>query len=199
MNSSIMKIEQSSSEMTNIVSMINDISEQINLLSLNAAIESARAGEAGRGFAVVSEEISKLADQTAKSISEIDSLIRMNSQEILNGTRIVENSIQKLQKIMEEVETINNMMVDITNNMINQLGMSDMVNREADRVKDLSDEIKTSTEEQKLSTNEIVRSISSINELTQKTASGAEEFAGSTEEMSSLAENLRARVSIFKV
>ncbi len=199
MNSSMLKIEQSSGEMTHIVSMINDISEQINLLSLNAAIESARAGEAGRGFAVVSEEISKLADQTAKSISEIDSLIRMNSQEIINGTRIVENSIQKLQQIMMEVETINSMMVDITNNMINQLGMSSFVNKEADRVKDLSDEIKTSTEEQKLSTNEIVRSISSINELTQKTASGAEEFAGSTEEMASLAESLRAKVSIFKV
>jgi methyl-accepting chemotaxis protein len=199
MNTSMMKIEQSSSEMTNIVSMINDISEQINLLSLNAAIESARAGEAGRGFAVVSEEISKLADQTAKSISEIDTLIRMNSQEILNGTRIVENSIQKLQKIMDEVETINNMMVNITNNMINQLGMSGFVNKEADRVKDLSDEIKTSTDEQKLSTNEIVRSISSINELTQKTASGAEEFAGSSEEIASMAEMLRDKVSIFKV
>lgn len=199
MNASMMKIEQSSGEMTNIVSMINDISEQINLLSLNAAIESARAGEAGRGFAVVSEEISKLADQTAKSISEIDSLIKMNSKEILNGTKIVENSIQKLQQIMEEVEIINNMMVNISNNMINQLGMSDMVDREADRVKDLSDEIKISTEEQKLSTSEIVRSISSINELIQKTASGAEEFAGSTEELASLAESLRAKVSVFKV
>ncbi len=199
MNTSIMNIEQSSGEMKNIVSMINDISEQINLLSLNAAIESARAGEAGRGFAVVSEEISKLADQTAKSINEIDSLIKMNSREIANGTRIVENSIEKLQHIMREVETINIMMMDISNHMIDQLGMSGMVDKEADRVKDLSDEIKASTEEQKVASNEIVKSISSINELIQKSASGAEEFAGSAEELSGLAEALRARVSMFKV
>ena len=64
-------ILESSGKMSGIVGLINDISDQINLLSLNAAIESARAGDAGRGFSVVADEISKLADQTAGSMKEI--------------------------------------------------------------------------------------------------------------------------------
>ena len=85
MNKSMTKITDSSQEVTNIIAMINDISEQINLLSLNASIEAARAGESGRGFAVVAEEISKLADRTAESAKEIDTLIKINSEEIDQG------------------------------------------------------------------------------------------------------------------
>ena len=87
MNESITKISASSGEVKNIIGIINDISDKINLLSLNAAIEAARAGEAGRGFAVVADEISKLADQTAQSIKGISDLIRENDSEIKPAAR----------------------------------------------------------------------------------------------------------------
>ena len=85
MNAGMQRINQSSTEMTGIIAIINKISDQINLLALNATIEAARAGEAGRGFAVVADEISKLAEQTAASLKEIGSLIRMNNAEISSG------------------------------------------------------------------------------------------------------------------
>jgi methyl-accepting chemotaxis protein len=91
MNRSMINVSQSSNDMKNILNMISDISDHINLLSLNAAIEAARAGEAGRGFAVVADEVSKLADQTASSIKEIEKLINLNTTEIQSGFEAVKN------------------------------------------------------------------------------------------------------------
>ena len=82
MSSSMTEISATSGEMINILNIINDISDRINLLSLNASIEAARAGDAGRGFAVVANEIGKLADQTSRSVKEIDKLIKKSEDEI---------------------------------------------------------------------------------------------------------------------
>ncbi len=195
----INKIETSSLEMKNIISMISDISDRINLLSLNAAIESARAGESGRGFAVVADEISKLADQTASSINEIDSLIKINSEEINEGINNVGESIGKMQIIIDGVIIIDDIMKKIKNLMKTQLEMNDIVKREAAVLKKISDEIKISTGDQKIATDEIVKSITLINELLQTNASGAEEAAGTSERVANIAETLKMKVNFFKV
>ncbi|HNM04371.1 MAG TPA: methyl-accepting chemotaxis protein, partial [Leptospiraceae bacterium] len=83
MKESIERIMKSSNSITGIVRIIRDISKQINLLSLNAAIEAARAGDMGKGFAVVADEVTKLADETSRSIRNIDSLIQGNKEDIL--------------------------------------------------------------------------------------------------------------------
>ena len=102
---------------TKAVSMIQDIADETDLLSLNASIEAARAGEAGRGFAVVAEQISKLADQSKRSATEIEQIIKniMNHQQSkLEETGVktaavadgVENSLQHIGGIREKMDVL---------------------------------------------------------------------------------------------
>lgn len=197
MNNSIEKVGESSREMRSIVSIISEISEKINLLSLNAAIESARAGEAGRGFAVVADEISKLAEQTATSIKGIDSLIKLNNEEIATGIGSLSDTIELVKTITGGVEKIDEKINRISEFMKIQIQMEESVNSETETMKSLSENIKMMTEEQKSAAIEIISSTSRIAEMTQANASGAEEMAGNSEELSAMAAVLLDKISDF--
>jgi len=176
MSNGMEKISDSSGKMTDIIEIINDISDKINLLSLNAAIEAARAGDAGRGFAVVADEISKLADQTAQSIKDIDLLIKINIEEIAKGSADMRMTVETIQSIVMGVKNTTDMINEIADQMVVQKEINIAVNKEAEEVKNSSDTIKISTNEQKRAIEEIEKSVYSVNEITQKNSEEAEKL-----------------------
>jgi len=198
MDDNMLSMKKRSQEMADIISIINDISDQINLLSLNAAIEAARAGDAGRGFAVVADEISKLADQTSSSVKDIGSLIKAGEDETVKGSDSLNKTVVSLSTIIEGVNKINSMVDGMSGFMASQLETNQLVNNEALSARDRSEEIKNAAVEQKTATSEIVRSISTINELTQANAAGAEDMSANADAISIIARDLNDRVEVFE-
>jgi methyl-accepting chemotaxis protein len=97
------RIEKSSSEIANIVGVIDEIAFQTNLLALNAGVEAARAGEAGKGFAVVAQEVRELAQRSAKAAKEIKELINASNAHVKEGVDLVGNTGKALQEIVVQV------------------------------------------------------------------------------------------------
>lgn len=198
MNNSMEKITDSSQKMMGIIEIIDDISNKINLLSLNAAIEAARAGEAGRGFAVVADEISKLADQTSSSLKDIDSLIKLNKDEIAQGMDTVLKSIGILGNINHQITNISERMQGIFKNTEDQIKIKTEIGSQIDSLQTLSSQIKTAAEEQKYAFSEIVKAITDISTIAQSTASSAEEVSGNSNTISTLSNEISATVASFK-
>jgi methyl-accepting chemotaxis protein len=108
------RITQSSSKISNIIGLIDDIAFQTNLLALNASVEAARAGDAGKGFAVVAVEVRRLAQSAANASAEVKVLIEQSSTEVGSGSRLVTDAASKLEAILEAVQENSDLMQGIS-------------------------------------------------------------------------------------
>ncbi|HVK82423.1 MAG TPA: methyl-accepting chemotaxis protein, partial [Verrucomicrobiae bacterium] len=107
------QISKSSQQIGQIIGVIDEIAFQTNLLALNAGVEAARAGEAGRGFAVVAAEVRALAQRSAEAAKEIKSLVLSSSDQVVSGVRLVGEAGLSLDRIMQQVVEINDIVGEI--------------------------------------------------------------------------------------
>ncbi|MBX2853638.1 MAG: MCP four helix bundle domain-containing protein [Rhodobacteraceae bacterium] len=163
------QIEQSSTKIAAIITVIDGIAFQTNLLALNAAVEAARAGDAGKGFAVVASEVRELAQRSANAAKDITSLISESSSNVGAGVELVRRTGDSLTEIVSAVETV------------------------AGSVSDIS----TANREQSSGVDEISNAVSHMDQLTQQNAALAEHSAGAARELMNNAERLATKVRSF--
>ncbi|MCX7678903.1 MAG: methyl-accepting chemotaxis protein [Spirochaetes bacterium] len=196
---SIAQISESSKKIGDIVAIINDISDQINLLSLNASIEAARAGEHGRGFSVVAEEISKLADATAGSTKEIELLIKNSMSDIERGAALIRNTATTIGQMIATIEEAATLVREIARLAEEQAQKSELVMNEVGAVSEMSTQIAAATEEQKATSLEILKAVSRINTSIQEIAALSDRVAQLVALYSEKSDQMKNSVSMFHI
>jgi len=165
------EIHESSSKISDIISVIDGIAFQTNILALNAAVEAARAGESGRGFAVVASEVRSLAGRSANAAREIKSLIAASVDKVESGTRVVQQAGETMQEVVANADQINQFL----------------------------HEISVACREQAQGVEEVGRAIQELDKGTQQNSALVEETASAADALTQQADVLQDEIANFRV
>ena len=181
----IKRLGESSQEIGSIVELINDISEQTNILALNAAIQAASAGEAGRGFAVVADEVQRLAERSSSATKRIESLvqtIQADTNEAVSSMEQTTSEVVAGARLAEDAGTA--------------LGEIEKVSSD---LSGLIEGISVAAQEQSSAASNITETMNTIQSITAQTSQGASQTAESIGNLAQLAADLRRSVADFKL
>jgi twitching motility protein PilJ len=167
------------------VQLISDITEQTNVLALNAAIQAASAGEAGRGFTVVAEEVQRLAERSGEATKHIGAIVKSIQRDTQDAVEAMERSTAN---VVQGTRT-----ADEADQALREIGS--VSNQLADLIRSIS----TSTQQQSAAATRVAANMKVILGITQLTTEGTKKTAGSAARLTTLADGLKSSVAGFKL